>query len=106
MSFKLKLTSLFNIYNNNNAPLSSQTTAEKDTTFLFQRLSVALPRGNAISFLGIFPSVAAVILQLLIISKPAASCLWVQKLIIITQHWSPRIQRRWEYRQCIALSCA
>jgi len=45
MSFKLKLTSLFNIYNNNNAPLSSQTTAEKDTTFLFQRLSVALPRG-------------------------------------------------------------
>jgi len=45
-------------YNNNNNSgarnhsLSSQTT---EATFLFQRLSVALQRGNAVSFLGTFP---------------------------------------------------
>jgi len=31
------------------------TVITEDTTFLFQRLSVALQRGNAVSFLGTFP---------------------------------------------------
>jgi len=32
------------------------TSDSRETTFLFQRLSVALQRGNAVSFLGTFPS--------------------------------------------------
>ena len=32
------------------------TVDSRETTFLFQRLSVALQRGNAVSFLGTFPS--------------------------------------------------
>jgi len=32
------------------------TVDSRGTTFLFQRLSVALQRGNAVSFLGTFPS--------------------------------------------------
>jgi len=31
------------------------TEDSRETVFLFQRLSVALQRGNAVSFLGIFP---------------------------------------------------
>jgi len=32
------------------------TVDSRETTFLFQRLSVALQRGNAVSYLGTFPS--------------------------------------------------
>jgi len=32
------------------------TADNRETTFLFQRLSVALQRGNVVSFLGTFPS--------------------------------------------------
>ena len=37
-------------------PIADITADSRETTFLFQRLSVALQRGNAVSFLGTFPS--------------------------------------------------
>jgi len=59
------------------APLSS-------TTILFQMLSVAVQRGNAVSFLCTFPQDYSVILQLLLtVSKCAALCYRVLKIMIL-----------------------
>ena len=60
--------------NNNQKPPAVQeiarriadiTADSRETTFLFQRLSMALQRGNAVSFLGTSPSAVAVIYTLL-----------------------------------------
>ena len=60
------------------------TADSRETTFLFQRLSVAVQRGNAVSFLGTFPSdLSAVPVIHVLFSSQASGFVLVGTKIIV-----------------------
>ena len=62
------------------------TEDSRETVFLFQRLSIALQRGNAVSFFSTFTATGqspTAVISCLIFSCLQALCWWAKKIIII-----------------------